>query len=63
MSGTTTHRISVNVPFSKVRMWAIGAPSKINIDTSGHHYLARDVPEVVASLKRVLVGDAVITVY
>jgi hypothetical protein len=44
-------------------MWAIGAPSKINIDTSGHHYLARDVPEVVASLKRVLVGDAVITVY
>ena len=57
------YRISIHFPFRPGRMWAIGAPGKINIGASGHVYLARDVSEVVTALKRVLTDDAVITVY
>lgn len=57
------HRISVNIPFSNTRMWAVGSSDHIRIETVAHEYPARDVPEVISRLKRVLVGDAVITVY
>lgn len=60
---TRAFRISVSFPFSPARMWASGAPDEIRLDDQVQDYAGADVAGVIASLKRVVVGEAVITVY
>lgn len=56
-------RISVSFPFSPLRMWVSGSASNARLDDVVQGYDAKDVPEVVEALKRIVAHEAVITVY